>query len=185
MFRHIFLVTRLALSLLGVATLMAGIRAAPCHADAIQEYTAKSVLALNLARFTEWPAETFKDDAATLNLCFLGDDVVQQAFVLVDKKPVGDKILLVRSINQTKSLDKCQLLYISTDAAIPPNLFDESYRRNLLTIGETDDFLSRGGMVYLEMSTNKINIHINLAATKKAGVQISSRVLKLAIIFNP
>jgi YfiR/HmsC-like len=40
-------------------------------------------------------------------------------------------------------------------------------------------------MVYLELTDARINLHINVSATQKAGLQISARVLKLATIFNP
>ena len=157
----------------------------PVHADAVQEYTAKSVLALNLARYTEWPPEAFKDGGTTLSLCVLGDEVVQQAFALIDKKQVGGRILSVRGTDDGRHLDPCQLLYVSADAENTALLFEESRKRHILTIGETEDFLAQGGMVYLEMADPKINLHVNLDATQKAGVRISARVLKLAIIFKP
>ena len=157
----------------------------PAYADAVQEYTAKSVLALNLARYSDWPPEAFKDGGATLNLCVLGDEVVQQAFALVDKKQVGNRLLSIHSSNDSKNLELCQLLYVSADADKAAQLFEESRKRHILTIGETEGFLAQGGMVYLEMADPKINLHVNLDATQKAGVRISARVLKLAIIFKP
>jgi hypothetical protein len=155
------------------------------YADTIQEYTAKSVLTLNLARFVTWPPDTFTENNSTLNLCILGDDNIMQAFNLIEKKSVEDKILAIRSINQSKNLDNCQLVYVGSDSNLSSQFYDDSYKKHILTIGETDDFLSHGGMVFLEISAEKINIHVNIAATKKAGVQISSRVLKLATIYNP
>lgn len=159
--------------------------AAAASSDAIQEYTAKAILSLNLARFSEWPPEAFQSSSATVNLCVLGEDVVQQAFTLIDKKLVGNKALSIRHINNSKQLDQCQLLYVSAEIDTTAQLFEESQQRHILTIGETDDFLEKGGMVYLEMADAKIKLHVNLAITQKAKVQISSRVLKLAIIFNP
>ena len=157
----------------------------PVLADAVQEYTAKSVLALNLARYSEWPPDVFKDNGSSINLCVLGDDVVQQAFALIDKKQIGDKTLSVRDIKDDKHLDHCQLLYASEDAAGSIRLLEESQKQHILTIGETEDFLAHGGMVYLELTDARINLHVNISATQKAGLQISARVLKLATIFNP
>lgn len=157
----------------------------PAFADAVQEYTAKSVLALNLARYREWPPEAFKANSSAVNLCVLGDEVVQQAFILIDKKPVGSKMLSVHNLNRSKDLNQCQLLYISAETGKTAQWLGESFKRHILTIGEADDFLEQGGMVYLEMTDAKINLHVNVTATQKAGVRISSRVLKLATIFNP
>ena len=83
----------------------------PAQADAVQEYAAKSVLALNLARYSEWPQEVYKGNTTTVNLCLQGGEAVQQAFALVDKKQVGNKILSVLNINNNKQLQDCQLLF--------------------------------------------------------------------------
>jgi hypothetical protein len=156
----------------------------PSYADAIQEYTAKSVLALNLARFSDWPPEIFQDSGSSVNLCLLGDEIVQQAFNFFDKKQLGNKTLSVLNINETKQLDHCHLLYISAESRIPATLLEESYQSHILTIGESEDFLAHGGMVYLKIIDPKINLNVNLAAIQKAGVQLSSRVLKLATLFK-
>ena len=159
--------------------------ATPAHADALEEYTAKSLLALNLARFTEWPAEMFKDKRSSINLCVLGDETVQQAFILINNKEANKRMLSVREIKGDGQLGSCHLLFISTDNDNISALVKECQARHVLTIGEDDGFLEHGGMVYLEMTEAKINLNINLKVTQQAGINISSRVLKLATIVNP
>jgi len=154
-------------------------------ADAIEEYTAKSLLALNLARFTEWPAEYFKEGRAIVNVCVLGDAVVQQAFFTqMDHKNIGERTLFVHNINDSKQLEQCRMLFISEDFERPAHLLQESQKRSILTIGESDDFLEQGGMVYLQIMDTKIKLHVNLKVTEQAGLRISARVLRLATIFN-
>jgi len=174
---------RRVLSVIAILSAYAGWM--PACADAVEEYTAKSVLTLNLARFIDWPPEVFKDGSTTVNVCVLGDDAVQQTFTVIDKKPVGNRTLSLRNVNDKSQVDQCQVLYISAETDKTARLFEESRKRHILTIGESDNFLAEGGMVYLEMGDAKINLHINLIASQKAGVHISSRVLKLATIFNP
>ena len=157
----------------------------PGYADAVEESTIKSILTLNLARYSEWPARVFDRNNATINLCLLGDDTVQQAFALLEKKPVGNKTLSVHNINESKNLENCQILFTSADTANISQLNEQCYKQHILTIGESDDFLYKGGMVYMENSSGKINLHINLSALEKAQVHISSRVLKLATIYKP
>ncbi len=157
----------------------------PLRADTVEEYTAKALLTLNLARYTEWPQTAFSGHNRQVNLCLLSDDFILQAFSKINNKPVGDKILSVRKINGLKELENCHLLYISASIGAFEQIAEASYRYHVLTIGEADDFLELGGMVYLEMSGSKINLHINPSTTQKAGVQISARVLKLAAIYTP
>ncbi|MDO9103490.1 MAG: YfiR family protein [Methylovulum sp.] len=174
---------RRGLSVIAILSAYAGWT--PACADAVGEYAAKSVLTLNLARFTDWPPEVFKDSSATVNVCVLGDEAVQQAFTVIDKKRVGNRTLSLHNINGDKRVELCHVLYISAETAITARLFEQSRKQPILTIGDGDSFLAQGGMVYLEMVDAKIKLHINLSAAQKAEVHISSRVLKLATIFNP
>ena len=157
----------------------------PGYADAVEESTIKSVLTLNLARYSEWPASLFGSKQASINLCLLADDTVQQAFALLDTKAIGNKTLSVHNINESKRLENCQILFASEGSVNISQLNEQSYEQHILTIGESDDFLKKGGMVYMENSSGKINLHINLNALEKAQIQISSRVLKLATIYKP
>lgn len=171
--------------LLSVAAIMLACNLPLSYADSVEEYAAKSVLALNLARFSEWPPEVFNENKTQVNLCLIGDDAIVNAFAMIDKKPVGNKSLSILNISRSRQLDHCQLLYVSSDAGKITQLIEESYKRHILTIGETDDFLVSGGGVYFEMDSSKITLHVNLSAVEKAGVRINSRVLKLATIYNP
>lgn len=182
---HLFFQTKARLAV-AIAVLSSHMVLPVAHAEAVEEYTIKSVLTLNLIRFTDWPAEVFKGNDGTVNLCVLGDDAVQQAFTLIDKKRVGDRMLSAHNINTSGSqLGQCQVLYVSMETNNITQWLQESHKRPILTIGETDGFLGQGGMVYLKMADAKIHLHINLKATKAAGIWISARVLKLATIFNP
>jgi hypothetical protein len=155
-------------------------------ADSAQDSTVIAALALNFARFTEWPASAINKSDATLQLCVLGDNVIQQAFDEVDKKQVGDRVLNVINMSRIKNVGQCHLLYVSAlDRNTTIQLLAETSRQHTLTIGgDEKHFLEDGGMVALIIVEGKVNIQINLNAVKQAGLQISSRVLKLATIVN-
>lgn len=177
MFNFIFAVLRNGIAFLIWAMLFYGI----ARADAAQEYVVKSALALNFARFTEWPATT----SATVNLCVLGDQLMQQAFLSVDKKTVGNRTLSVIKLSEGNDLNSCQLLYISSQHSNTiKQLRNETVTRHILTIGEDGDFLENGGMINLETVENKINIQVNLGLVQQAKLQISARVLKLVNIVS-
>ena len=57
--------------------------------------------------------------------------------------------------------------------------------RAVLTLGETDSFAHRGGMVGLVKADDHIQIVVNLPLMQRSGVKISSRVLNLAAIVRP
>ncbi|MCX7087819.1 MAG: YfiR family protein [Methylococcales bacterium] len=152
-------------------------------ADATQEYTVKAAMALNLARFTDWPDSALKADDSVINLCVLGDNVVQDAFLQMDQKKVGHRTLSVIYLSRLRNVDDCQVLYISgLEKNIIIQLLSEIKHKPILTIGEERTVVDYDGMVNLDTLSGKINIQINLDATKQAGLTISARVLKIATL---
>ncbi len=155
-------------------------------ADMLEEYTVKAALSLNFARFTEWPLAALQPNAATITLCTLGDNIVHEAFSGVEKKTVGNKVMRVINLTRIRDLEQCQLLFVSgLEQNKTIQLISEIRKLSILTIGEETEFLKSGGMVVLQIVDGKVNMQINLDAVKKAGLQINSRVLKLATIVTP
>jgi hypothetical protein len=153
-------------------------------ATVAEEYSVKAALSLNFARFTEWPQTTI--DSKTVNLCVLGNNLIHQAFEQIDNKDVGKKHAKVIYLTRISDLEECHLLFVSgVNKQKLIQLVSEISRSPILTIGEDVDFLENGGMIFLELTSGKVSIKINLNGVKNAGLQISSRVLKLATIVNP
>jgi len=50
----------------------------------------------------------------------------------------------------------------------------------MLTVGEGDDFPAAGGVIGLVIEDNKVRFDVNLEAAERAGLKISSKLLKLA-----
>ncbi len=49
-----------------------------------------------------------------------------------------------------------------------------------LTVGETSGFLTQGGMIRFFLENNRVRFSINQTIAESAGLQISSRLLRLA-----
>ncbi|MSR83819.1 MAG: YfiR family protein [Candidatus Latescibacteria bacterium] len=74
----------------------------------------------------------------------------------------------------------CQILYLShssgPDLARTIALLDN---RSILTVGDTEGFIQAGGMIHLLVNKQNIFFEINAAAAQRAGLRISSQLLKL------
>ena len=53
-----------------------------------------------------------------------------------------------------------------------------------LTVGETEGFAVRGGIINLTAEGNKLHFEVNLLAAERAGLKISAKMLALAKIVN-
>ena len=49
-----------------------------------------------------------------------------------------------------------------------------------MTVGESEDFIARGGMIRFVLDQDKVRFEINLKASDPAGLKFSSRLLLLA-----
>jgi hypothetical protein len=54
----------------------------------------------------------------------------------------------------------------------------------VLTIGDTEGYAEQGVMVNFYLEDNMVRIEINIDAARRAGLNISSQLLKLARIVN-
>lgn len=153
--------------------------------QSMEEQTVLAALALNIVRFTTWPAESQSQMKSIINFCVVGDNVAQQSFASIDNKAVGEKSLHIIFLSRLRNYEQCHVLYIS---GLKENfllqVFTELKKRPLLTIGEGYDFAAQGGMIGMENADGKINLHVNLSAVRESNLNISARLLKLANIIG-
>jgi hypothetical protein len=147
------------------------------------EYTVKAAFLFHFAQFVEWPAETFKDSAATpMTYCTMGDDpfhgALDQALI---GKTVGNHPLRVEHLREFEKAHGCQVLFLGTGEKkrIGEALADIS-GLPVLTVGETEHFVQEGGIIGFCLEENKIRFEINLDAAGKAKLKISAKLLALA-----
>lgn len=152
-------------------------------AQTLEEQMVVAALALNIVRFTTWPAGVQMKES--IRFCVAGDNVIQQSFSSIDGKAVGDKTLRIINLSRLQNFEQCHVLFISE---IKQNMllqvFLETKKQPLLTIGEGYDFAGQGGMVGLENVDGKITLNVNLPVMRDANLNIGARLLKLAKIIG-
>lgn len=154
-------------------------------AQSLEEQTVLAALALNIVRFTTWPVEAQAQMKESIELCVVGDNMVQQSFAGIDHKAVGNKTLRIVNLSRLRNFEECQVLYVSDlKQNVLLQVFVEIKKQPLLTIGEGYDFAAQGGMVGLENVDGKITLHVNLPVVGESNLNVSARLLKLAKIIG-
>jgi hypothetical protein len=139
----------------------------------------------NFTKFVKWPPIT----SQTFNLCILGNDPFGPIINSIENKSALNRSIkllrigeneLVRSLNLGLS---CHILYIS--GLYNPLLMNEVASNTLkrdacLVVGESEQFVAQGGMVGFVSREGKIKLHINLLSARRAGIQISAKLLEVA-----
>jgi hypothetical protein len=151
-----------------------------------REYQLKAAFLYNFLNFVEWPSEKSKGNDKII-IGIIGQNPFGGAFKpLRDKKIKGRKVIVkeFRQFGQTpqeKSLKNCHLLFICTSEEENVRKIIKTVSNSaVLTIGEQDDFLKKGGIINFYMEENKIRFEISRDEAEKAGMTIRSQLLRLA-----
>ena len=147
----------------------------------LREYRIKAAFLYNFVKFVEWPSEAFEDNDETLILGIFGDDLFGAALHSLSGKTVKERRLTIKRFDSLLDLDPCHILFMASAAPEQLEKALESLEgSNVLTVGEMRSFAQMGGIINFVVRNNKIRFEINLGAGKRAGLMISSQLLKLA-----
>ncbi len=150
------------------------------------EYIVKAAFLYNFAKFVEWPANVFPDDGSPFVLCVLGEDPFGSALDSIKRKTVGARKLMIKRYEKAKDFKKCHMLFISRSKKNDlDKIFAQLEDLSVLTVSDIEGFALKGGIIGLFTADNKIRFEINVDRVKRSGLQISSKLLKLAKIVDP
>jgi len=152
-----------------------------------REYQLKAVFLFNFTQFVEWPSQSFSSEEAPMVIGILGKDPFGS---YLEETIAGEKInghpLVIRRFETIDDIGACQILFINpADKSKTRSVIEELKGRNILTVSDAPEFLQQGGMIRFFTKRDKINLQVNLEATKSAELVISSKLLRLVEIFAP
>jgi hypothetical protein len=146
------------------------------------EYELKAVFIYKLVHFVDWPDDVLAP-GKPLVIGVLGRDPfggsLRSAFAAGG--PSGRKVVL-RHFAQADDLEPCHVLFVSrSERARTCALVDSLATQATLTIGDFHGFGAQGGVVTLTMDDKRVRVAINRDASRRAGLRISSKLLRLAL----
>jgi hypothetical protein len=148
-----------------------------------REYQIKAVYLFNFGRFVDWSASLAAAKSDSFAVCVIGQDPFGRtldstlAGELIDKRKV-----VAKRISRPQEATTCQVLFISSSEdgrlkdILPP--LDEL---RVLTVSDIPHFSERGGMIQFVLEKDKIRFEVNLTNAERAGLKLSSELLKVAI----
>lgn len=150
------------------------------HAQAqVPEATLKAAIIVNMLMFVDWPAH-HDLQAGQLQLCYFNDSQVSAALQQANGRTVKGKTLRTRLVT-AENMNQCHAVYLSPSNQVDLNsILSPSRPLPILLVTDTPDYFQRGCMLNLEQSSGRIVFDINLRSARKAGLQISSKALRLA-----
>jgi len=174
---------RAAVFLLAPLVLVPRVHAAE---QASLEYPVKAAFLLNFAKFTEWPADSSQAVAGTVSICVLGRDPFGDSLDrIVAGRTAGGRPIEVRRYSEPAGIETCHVLFVtSAELARSPGVLVKLRDKPVLTVGESDDFVRRGGAIRFFVESNRARFEVSLSATAAAGLTLSSKLLGVARVVD-
>jgi hypothetical protein len=160
--------------LLGAAALLLVVLPVPAQ-DVPIEYRVKATYLYNFVKFIEWPTEARN---GPITVCVAG----RNPFGTVLDDTLRDEVVRGRPLTARVILEPepgCHVLFIPEGAAAA--YLRAAQGTPTLTVGESSDFLARGGIIAFVKADRYVRFAISTEAAERAQLQVSSRLLQLAI----
>jgi hypothetical protein len=147
------------------------------------EYEVKATYLFNFSRFVEWPAEGLPGQSDSFAICVLGEDPFGPALkATVAQETIAGKGVVAKQIPAPQDAVNCRVLFISSseDKRLK-EILTSLGTASVLTVSDLPRFTQRGGMVEVVSEGNRIRFEVNTATAERAGLTLSSELLKVAV----
>jgi hypothetical protein len=145
------------------------------------DYDVKAAYLYNFGRFVEWP-DSVATKSDSFNVCVLGQDPFGPALdATLAGETIGGKNVTARRISSPQEAVNCRILFMSSEEGSRLSKIMEALDRgSVLTVSDMPQFSQRGGMIQFVLEGKKVRFEVNLTAVQRAGLTLSSELLKVA-----
>jgi hypothetical protein len=168
----------LVTALIGTAQMLAP-SAAPAQ---VSEVGVKAAFLPRFARYVTWPSSAAPRDDSPFVLCVVGKDPFDGT---LDQAARGQAIdgrgILVRRMSTATGVGGCHVAFVSGSSDQPTGqLLAAIGGRPVLTVTDARNGGQRG-LIHFTVAGGRVRFFIDQAAAQQRGLQISSRLLALAV----
>ena len=147
----------------------------PALAETSAEYQ-NAKLVFNIARYAEWSRS---EKSQTLRVCVSKNSPLRDELILMEGRVLNNMRLEVSTLGQQPKNAFCHLAVLSHSDA-ETGLSEDFLASGSLTISTGHDFAAKGIVSLVNVGRQKRFI-INNSVAKSAGVNLSSRLLRVAL----
>lgn len=140
----------------------------------------EAVYLFDFGKFVRWPTGA---DQGLMALCVAGSSSFAAGLQkTVANENIGGRPLEVRRVARAIDAPGCAILFIEAAQHLPVDEFVAALAdKPTLTVSDTPQFLSRGGMIQFQVVEKRVRFSINLDAVNRAHLTMSSELLKVAL----
>jgi len=175
---------RACLAALFIAALLPPSIYVNCAGQTPTESQVKAAYLFNFLRFVEWPDDAGREPQAKWVIGFVGESSVSSELSrLIEGKNVQGRNLLVKHFQATDDLRACNILFIgASEKKRLPSILVSLHGFSVLTVADMYQFIESGGMMQFVVEDSHVRVAIDVGATSRAHLKVSSKLLALASV---
>lgn len=140
-----------------------------------REYELKAAYLFNFAELAEWP------ESAAMTICLQGQSPLRAYLPALEGQYIDNRAVHVK-FNDGLEIEQCRILFLSDPKLLNKAVLQKIQSRHILLVSDAENFARNGGMIQFTLRNNKLKLVVNLASVKKAGLKLSSKLLRMADI---
>ena len=146
------------------------------------EYEVKAAYLYNIVSFVTWPPDAFGGPADPIRLCVFEKDPFGPMLDNAIRGAVAEqRPMVAERISNIETISRCHLVFVPHDSADwTDQVRRAATQRPILIVGESDDFLQRGGMIAFVIEGGRVRFDVNVQTATSQGLKMSSRLLQVA-----
>lgn len=149
----------------------------------VDEYQQKAGLICNFLRQCKWPERRFSGTDSPFIIGVFGNDQISSYLrENIQGRIIQGRPVQVKHVMQKTELPFCHLVFISRSERdrLRPILGDLR-RENVLTVGETDNFIASGGVIQFVTYGDTVRYQMSLDAARRERIEPGGFVLRMAL----
>lgn len=145
-----------------------------------EELSVRAALLFNLTKYVAWPPSQKR-----IVVSVVGGGAKAAVFrQLLNNKITEGRPILVIVDPSDADLRNCDVVYFYQSSRTARAASESLDGVRCLTVGDTSRFVNDGGMVGLIRGGDQIQIFVNVDATARHGITLSSRLLNLSVLVH-
>ncbi|TCO87035.1 uncharacterized protein DUF4154 [Chthoniobacter flavus] len=149
----------------------------------VREFQKKAEFINSFTKFVEWPARKFAQPDSPFVIGVYGADNISALLQeSIQERLIKGRPVVIKHLLNKEELHSCHVLFISRSERdrLGP-ILAEVRRENVLTVGECDNFLEKGGVINFVTVGGQVRFQISTDAAAREKLSVSSHLLQLAL----
>ena len=148
-----------------------------------REYAIKAGYLYHFSTYVKWPPTVFPIAGKPFVIGVYGTNPFGDTLTRIAlRKKVDGQAIEIRQVKSVREAMDCQILFIPKTVSLQEqsSLLKASIDKPVLVVGETDDFVARGGNIQFFVEDNRVRFAFGEESHTRDGLNVSSKLLTMA-----